>query len=98
MTYDVIGKAADVRELRIEYIVVRELYLNLGRICSVLSFLFAVKLFVPEKSLPVLLAILGAGHLMIYFVVRNLTYDTEPSPQEGLEVSRSRQEVTKGEG
>ncbi|WP_028399219.1 MFS transporter [Ectobacillus panaciterrae] len=98
MTYDVIGKARNAKELRVEYIVVRELYLNLGRICSILSFLAAVHFFVAEKSLPFLLGIIGAGHLFIYFAVRNITYDTKTPPKSGLEVSRTRQELKEGEG
>ncbi len=38
MTYDVIGRAKNAREWRVEYVVVRELWLNAGRICSILSF------------------------------------------------------------
>ena len=75
MTYDVIGRAKNAREWRVEYVVVRELWLNAGRICSVLSFLCAVLFFPPEKSLPVLLCILGAGHFLIYFAVKNVKYD-----------------------
>ena len=70
MTYDVIGRAKNAREWRVEYVVVRELWLNAGRICSVLSFLCAVLFFPPEKSLPFLLCILGAGHFLIYFAVK----------------------------
>ncbi|MEH7459452.1 MFS transporter [Bacillus sp. JJ1127] len=75
MTYDVIGRAKQAKEWRVEYIVVRELWLNSGRICSILSFLCAVSFFLPEKSLPVLLCILGAGHFLIYFAVKNVKYD-----------------------
>ncbi|MCP8967140.1 MFS transporter [Ectobacillus ponti] len=98
MTYDVIGKAFNVKELRVEYIVVRELFLNGGRIASIAAFLLAVSAFQPERSLPVLLSIVGVGHLFIYFAVRNVSYDTSKQPQPGLEVSRTRQELTKGEG
>lgn len=49
MTYDVIGRAKNAREWRVEYVVVRELWLNAGRICSILSFLCAVLFFPPEK-------------------------------------------------
>ncbi|MDM5189986.1 MFS transporter [Bacillus sp. DX4.1] len=77
MTYDVIGRAKKVKEWRVEYIVVRELWLNGGRICSVLSFLCAVSFFPPEKSLPVLLCILGVGHFLIYFAVRNVKYEDQ---------------------
>ena len=34
------------------------------------KFLCAVLFFPPEKSLPVLLCILGAGHFLIYFAVK----------------------------
>jgi YQGE family putative transporter len=98
MTYDVIGRARNAKDLRVEYIVIRELYLNAGRICSVLAFLFAVQFFTAEKSLPMLLSVIGAGHLLIYFVVRNVSYDTQMSMSNGLEVSRTRQESTEGEG
>ncbi|WP_242145309.1 MULTISPECIES: MFS transporter [unclassified Bacillus cereus group] len=77
MTYDVIGRAKNAKEWRVEYIVVRELWLNGGRICSIISFLCAVSFFQPEKSLPVLLGILGAGHFLVYFAVRNVKYSEE---------------------
>jgi YQGE family putative transporter len=98
MTYDVIGKATRARELRVEYIVVRELYLNLGRIISILSFLFAVRFFKPQNSLPILLGILGMGHSLIYFVVRNVRYNAQKEEPSGLEVSQTRHELTEGEG
>ncbi|PGZ98772.1 MFS transporter [Bacillus pseudomycoides] len=98
MTYDIIGRAKHAKERRVEYIVVRELWLNGGRICSVLSFLLAVSLFPAEKSLPVLLLILGAGHLLIYFAIRNVTYNDEKAHSTGLEVVQTTQNTTEGEG
>lgn len=73
LTYDVIGKAWKAGELRIEYIVVRELFLNVGRIVSVLIFLLGVSLFDAEKIIPILLVVFGAGHLIIYLYVRNIS-------------------------
>lgn len=98
MTYDVIGKARQAKELRVEYIVVRELFLNSGRICSIVSFLLAVYFFQPQQSLPILLSVLGIGHFLIYFAVRNVAYNTAMQPKPGLQVSRTRQELTEGEG
>lgn len=72
LSYDVIGRGWKAAEMRIEYIVVKELFLNGGRAVSILCFLFAVTTFPPEESLPVLLLILGAGHSVIYFFVRNI--------------------------
>ncbi len=72
LTYDVIGRAKDAAERRIEYVVVRELFLNLGRAISITAFLFAIYFFNEEISIPVLLLILGSGHTCIYFFIRKI--------------------------
>ncbi|KAB2333875.1 MFS transporter [Bacillus mesophilum] len=72
MTYDVIGTAWKAREMRIEYIVVRELYLNIGRVVSVLAFLAGIAIFKPENSIPVLIIILGTGHTLIYYFIHKV--------------------------
>ncbi|RLQ98216.1 MFS transporter [Falsibacillus albus] len=72
MTYDVIGRGWKAAEMRIEYIVVREVFLNLGRFISIICFIIAVTQFNDAKSIPFLLAILGAGHACIYFFVRKI--------------------------
>lgn len=75
-TYDVIGTAWKAAEMRIEYIVVREIYINMGRIVSILSFLAAVTLFNEKQSIPILLLFLGAGHSLIYLFVRRVQIPT----------------------
>lgn len=72
LTFDVIGKAWKAGEMRVEYIVVRELFVNCGRIISILIFLVGVFFFEAEDIIPILLAVLGAGHIVIYFFVRNI--------------------------
>ncbi|TLS36301.1 MFS transporter [Pseudalkalibacillus caeni] len=72
LTYDVIGKAWKAGEMRIEYIVVRELALNAGRITSILLFLFSISFFNEEKSIPYLLMVVGAGHAFIYLFIRTI--------------------------
>lgn len=72
LTFDVIGKSWEAAERRIEYIVVRELFLNSGRIVSILLFLVAVTWFDETESIPVLMLVLGAGHAMIYFFIRRI--------------------------
>lgn len=72
MTYDVIGRGWKAAEMRIEYIVVRELFLNLGRVASILLFLAAIHIFNEEKAIPVLLVILGSGHTLIYLFIRKI--------------------------
>ncbi|MDR7075029.1 YQGE family putative transporter [Neobacillus niacini] len=75
-TYDIIGTAWKAAEMRIEYIVVREIFVNMGRIVSILSFLAAVTWFNEKQSIPILLLFLGAGHSMIYFFVRRVQIPT----------------------
>jgi MFS transporter, YQGE family, putative transporter len=72
LTYDVIGKGWNAAKMRIEYIVVRELYLNLGRIVSISLFIIAVTFFDEKTSIPALLSVIGSGHALIYFFVRNV--------------------------
>jgi YQGE family putative transporter len=76
-TYDVIGTGWKAAEMRIEYIVVREIFLNIGRIISILMFLGAITFFNEEKSIPILLLILGAGHTCIYLFIKKVRL---PSP------------------
>jgi MFS transporter, YQGE family, putative transporter len=72
MTYDIIGSGWKAAEMRIEYIVVREVFLNFGRAISIIAFLIGVTYFNEETSLPILLLVLGAGHTCIYFFVRKI--------------------------
>lgn len=72
MTYDVIGKARMAKELRIEYIVVREFFLNFGRVISIVAFLIGITLFPADKIIPMLMVVFGAGHLFIYFLIKNI--------------------------
>ncbi|HLR80660.1 MAG TPA: MFS transporter [Bacillota bacterium] len=72
LTYDVIGKAWKAKELRVEYIVVREVFVNGGRIVSIVAFLFTIMISNPEKSIPVLLIIFGASHLFVYICIRDI--------------------------
>jgi YQGE family putative transporter len=75
-TYDVIGTGWKAGEMRIEYVVVREIFLNLGRIVSIVAFLVAITWFKEEKSIPILLLFLGAGHTCIYFFIRRIHLPT----------------------
>jgi YQGE family putative transporter len=76
MTYDVIGQSWKAAEMRIEYVVVREIFINAGRIVSILIFLGAITLFNEEKSIPVILLVLGAGHTCIYWFIRKVKLST----------------------
>lgn len=71
LTYDVIGKGWQAAEMRIEYIVVRELFYNAGRIVSILFFIGTV-FFFKVDSIRYLLIFLGGGHFAIYFFIRHI--------------------------
>jgi len=75
-TYDVIGTGWKAAEMRIEYIVVREIFLNLGRVVSILLFLAAITWFNEKVSIPILLLILGAGHTCIYWFIKRVHLPT----------------------
>lgn len=72
LTYDVIGKGWKAGELRVEYIVVRELFLNSGRMLSIIVFLLSISFFDPEMIIPVILVTFGLGHVIIYIFVKNI--------------------------
>lgn len=61
LTFDVIGRSWEAAERRVEYIVVRELFLNGGRITSILLFLVTIALFEEKTAIPALMLVLGAG-------------------------------------
>lgn len=72
ITYDVIGSGWKAAEMRVEYIVVREIYLNAGRVVSILFFLVMVTMMDVKQSLPILFLVLGAGHSLIYLFIRRI--------------------------
>lgn len=82
LSYDVIGRAWNIAKARIEYIVVKEIFLNAGRIVSIIGFIIAVVFFDEKQSIPILLAIIGTGHIVIYFFIRNIRLEDSPKPIE----------------
>ncbi len=98
LTYDVIGQSRNAAEMRIEYIVVRELYLNGGRIVSILCFLIAVGFFNEKKSIPILLGILGGGHAFIYLFVRKIEITKNKREKNKYSPTITQRNLTEGEG
>ncbi|MBT2754721.1 MFS transporter [Mesobacillus foraminis] len=76
LTYDVIGSGWKAAEMRIEYIVVKEIFLNIGRALSILLFLGAIHFFNKETGIPILLLIIGSGHTCIYFFIRHVKFSS----------------------
>lgn len=62
------------------------------------KFLCAVLFFPPEKSLPYLLCILGAGHFLIYFAVKNVKYDEGNASKASVVTQGNAQNQTEPEG
>lgn len=91
LTYDIIGKCRGIYEKRIEYIVVREFFLNAGRIFSILIFLLVINVLSEKKGIPLLLPILGAGHFLIYFCLRNVSVPSSPTDQT-IELAETQQD------
>ncbi|MGO4887177.1 MFS transporter [Anaerobacillus sp. MEB173] len=94
LTYDVIGKGWKAAEMRVEYIVVRELFLNAGRITSILLFLLAVTMFNEEQGIPYLLLVIGAGHLLLYMSIRQVNVELNKG---GKKYAFARQKLGEGD-
>ncbi|MGJ9381743.1 MFS transporter [Salipaludibacillus sp. CF4.18] len=73
LTYDVIGSSRDAATMRVEYIVVRELFLNFGRIASILILIVAILGLGEEKGVPIALLFLGLGHFVIYWFIKDIS-------------------------
>ncbi|WP_019391472.1 MFS transporter [Priestia filamentosa] len=97
ITFDVIGRAEGIKEKRIEFIVVRDVFLNMGRIISILLFIGAITFFDEKQSVPILLAIIGVGHATIYFFVRHVSLKPLEKIKEE-EPSISKKTLNEGDG
>ncbi|WAA10408.1 MFS transporter [Fervidibacillus albus] len=71
-SYDVIGKSRKAAEMRVEYIVVREVFLNIGRMISISTLLLVATLFSVKLAIPLLLVVFGSGYLFIYVFIRKV--------------------------
>lgn len=98
LTYDVIGQGWNAAEMRIEYIVVREIFLNLGRIVSIILFLIAITFFNEETSIPILLLVIGSGHTIIYLFVRHINLEQPVHDKNRQEAAVSRSNLRDNEG
>ncbi|UCZ54544.1 MFS transporter [Bacillus shivajii] len=72
LTYDVIGSGWKAAEMRVEYIVVRELFVNTGRITSILILMAFILIFKEDQGIPYALMLLGIGHMVIYWCIRKI--------------------------
>jgi MFS transporter, YQGE family, putative transporter len=72
MSFDVIGTSKNAAEWRIEYIVGRELFLNAGRILSILFFMAVIAMFEAEQGLPYYIVVFGNAQLLLYVFIRGI--------------------------
>lgn len=66
MQFELIGKAAPKESMRTEFIVLREVPLNLGRIMGILAFIFAMNNFKGNEVFAVMLPLLNLVYIFIY--------------------------------
>lgn len=67
MAYDVIGKSYAAKRLRIEYIVLLEVVVNIGRFFSIGIFILVLQLVQSIDPIPMLLSFFSLSYLMIYY-------------------------------
>ncbi|SDI32902.1 MFS transporter [Natribacillus halophilus] len=72
MTYDIIGKAYKAASMRVEYLIVREWFVNGGRAVSIICFLILTSLLGDRQGILLTLLVFGAGHLFLYLAIRHI--------------------------
>ena len=89
LTWDVLEHNMDSHKLKIEYMITREIVLNMGRVISVSIFIL-INQFFGFNILKIYLFFLGAVQILSYYLVRNIiVFDgrTFPSNLNYLELS-----------
>src|SRR5699024_7629326 len=72
LIYDVIGQSKNVHTHRVEYIVVKEWFLYMGRATSIFVFIVVIILFHPIISIPFFLIFSVSGYIFIYLCTINI--------------------------
>lgn len=72
MAYDVIGKCQYAKELRIEYVVALEIFVNIGRIFSIVIFILSILIFKNREPIPVLLALFSHAYLFVFLFMNKV--------------------------
>lgn len=72
ITYDVIGKSYDAKNLRIEYIVLLEIFTSVGTILSISLFILGLLLVTAFDPIPFMLMLFSFAYLFIYVFVRRI--------------------------
>src|SRR5699024_17650 len=72
LTYDVIGVSENAKNWRIEYVVIFECFINIGRIIFVILFISLYLIF-SEPVITYLLFIISPTFLFVYFYMKKIT-------------------------
>lgn len=70
LTYDIIGKSKNAGNWRVEYIIIREVFINIGRVLAIIVFIVSVSFLDPIFIIPVLMLVFGGGNFLSYFFIR----------------------------
>lgn len=72
ISYDVIGKARNAKDYRVEYVVFKEIILNSGRVISLILFWLGLQFFDDIEWLQYSLLIFGLGYVLAMTQVRKI--------------------------
>lgn len=72
MTYDVIGKSNFAKELRIEYVVALEIFVNIGRVFSIFMFILIIHFIDKTVAVPYLLTFFSQAYLLIFYFMNKV--------------------------
>lgn len=72
LSFDVIGKGFEAKNLRIEYIILLEIFTHIGKIAAVLFFLILYTSVQSFDPIPLILAICSSAYVFIYVFMRHV--------------------------
>lgn len=72
MSYDAIGQSHNAKELRIEYVVTLEIFVNIGRIFSVVIFILCLSFIDHTTAIPYLLVIFSHTYILIFYFMNKV--------------------------
>jgi len=70
--FDVIGNSINAKELRIEYVVTLELFVNIGRVISVCLLIVCLISFNSFKVIPIILVIMSHAYLFVFYFMNKI--------------------------
>src|SRR5690625_586877 len=70
--FDVIGNSINAKELRIEYVVTLELFVNIGRVMSVCLLIVCLISFNSFKVIPIILVIMSHAYLFVFYFMNKI--------------------------